>query len=164
MVTLKIQILIKKKKKKKKKIASNEYAKYGNLIKDIWYNRFSYMTEKESNRPETIELMVKYEIAKKSKDRYNKKFNPRTQSLLKEALGTFEKGKKSIEGKGLKKTSNTIVIPEDIETLGERLRLLWASKKVGHSNVRNEIIAICDELKRQNGITPSQYNVIMNEI
>ena len=48
-----------------------------------------------------------------------------------------------IEGEGL------VVLPSDPNALLERLDLLLASKEAGHTGVRNELVSICDELKRQ---------------
>ena len=76
----------------------------------------------------------------------------------------LEEKLKEKQGNGLKKTSNNVNLPCDIAELGDRLRLLWARKKAGNSNVRNEIVAICDELKRKNGLTSSQYSIIINEL
>ncbi|ELU13790.1 hypothetical protein CAPTEDRAFT_66123, partial [Capitella teleta] len=42
-----------------------------------------------------------------------------------------------------------VVIPSDPNALLERLDLLMASKAAGNTGVRNELVSICDELKRQ---------------
>ena len=55
----------------------------------------------------------------------------------------WKKGKKGKEGSGV------IVIPSNPNTLLERLDLLLASQEAGHTGVRNELVSICDELKRQ---------------
>ena len=44
--------------------------------------------------------------------------------------------------------SGVVVIPSDPNALLERLDLLLASKKAGHTGVTNELVSICDELKR----------------
>jgi hypothetical protein len=41
-----------------------------------------------------------------------------------------------------------IFLPSDPTALLERLDLLLASKQAGNTGVRNEAVAICDELKR----------------
>ena len=51
--------------------------------------------------------------------------------------------RKKYEGKGV------VVIPSDPNALLERLDLLLASKEAGHTGVGNELVSICDELKRQ---------------
>ena len=60
-----------------------------------------------------------------------------------ELLRPIWKSRKAYEGKGV------IVIPSNPKALLERLDLLLASQKAGHTGVRNELVSICDELKRQ---------------
>ena len=55
------------------------------------------------------------------------------------------------EGDGL------VVLPSDPNALLERLDLLLASKEAGHTGVRNELVSICDELKRQGVINANEY-------
>ena len=55
------------------------------------------------------------------------------------------------EGKGV------VVIPSDPNALLERLDLLLASQEAGHTGVRNELVSICDELKRQNVLDTKAY-------
>ena len=61
------------------------------------------------------------------------------------------KPKKGHEGKGV------VVIPSDPNALLERLDLLLASQKAGHTGVRNELVSICDELKRQGVLDMKAY-------
>ena len=55
------------------------------------------------------------------------------------------------EGKGV------VVIPSNPNALLERLELLLASQKAGHTGVRNELVSICDELKRQGVLDTDSY-------
>ena len=55
------------------------------------------------------------------------------------------------QGKGV------VVIPSDPNTLLERLDLLLASQEAGHTGVRNELVSICDELKRQGVLDTKAY-------
>ena len=50
-----------------------------------------------------------------------------------------EEEEEEYEGKGI------VVIPSDPNALLERLDLLLASQKAGHTGVRNELVSICDE-------------------
>ena len=61
------------------------------------------------------------------------------------------KKKEGYEGKGV------VVIPSDPNTLLERLDLLLASQEAGHTGVRNELVSICDELKRQDVLDTKAY-------
>ena len=60
--------------------------------------------------------------------------------------------------------SATVIIPCDPNALLERLDLLMASKAAGNTGVRNELVSICDELKRQNIINANIYKKIMSSI
>ena len=57
----------------------------------------------------------------------------------------------STSGTGLK------ILPSDPNVLIDRFDLLFSSKKAGHSGVRNEIVSILDELKRQGVINTNEY-------
>ena len=54
-------------------------------------------------------------------------------------------------GEGLK------ILPGDPNALIDRFDLLFSSKKAGHTGVRNEIVSILDELKRQRVINTKEY-------
>ena len=53
--------------------------------------------------------------------------------------------------------SGVVVIPSDPNALLERLNLLLASQEAGHTGVRNELVSICDELKRQDILDTKAY-------
>ena len=61
------------------------------------------------------------------------------------------KPKKGQEGSGV------VIIPSDPNALLERLDLLLASQEAGHTGVRNELVSICDELKRQGVLNTKAY-------
>ena len=61
------------------------------------------------------------------------------------------KKKEGYEGEGV------VVIPSDPNALLERLDLLLASQEAGHTGVRNELVSICDELKRQGVLDMKAY-------
>ena len=61
------------------------------------------------------------------------------------------------EGKG------TVTMSSDPNALLERLDLLLASQKAGHTGVGNELVSICDELKRQ-GILDTEAYKKLNSI
>ena len=54
-------------------------------------------------------------------------------------------------GTGLK------ILPSDPNALIDRFDLLFSGKKAGHTGVKNEIVAILDELKRQGVIKTNEY-------
>ena len=55
------------------------------------------------------------------------------------------------KGTGLK------ILPSDPNALFDRFDLLFSSKKAGHTGVRNEIVSILDELKRQGVLKTNEY-------
>ena len=57
----------------------------------------------------------------------------------------------STSGTGLK------ILPSDPNALIDRFDLLFSSKKAGHTGVKNEIVSILDELKRQGVINVNEY-------
>ena len=59
--------------------------------------------------------------------------------------------------KGEHQGSGVVVIPSDPNALLERLDLLLASQEAGHTGVRNELVSICDELKRQGVLDMKAY-------
>ena len=61
------------------------------------------------------------------------------------------KPKKGYEGEGV------VVIPSDPNALLKRLDLLLSSQEAGHTGVRNELVSICDELKRQGVLDTKGY-------
>ena len=56
-----------------------------------------------------------------------------------------------IKGTGLK------ILPSDPNALIDHFDLLFSSKKAGHTGVRNEIVSILDELKRQGVLKTNEY-------
>ena len=63
----------------------------------------------------------------------------------------YTKKKEGYEGEGV------VVIPSNPNALLERLDLLLASQEAGHTGVRNELVSICDELKRQGVLDTEAY-------
>ena len=49
------------------------------------------------------------------------------------------------------------ILPSDPNALIDRFDLLFSSKKAGHTGVRNEIVSILDELKRQGVLKMNEY-------
>ena len=111
-------------------------------------------------------------ITKATYDRNNKRIggnNPKMNKLIKPFVIALEESgenllitlikeffkdgdlQPSTSGEGLK------ILPSDPNALIDRFDLLFTSKKAGHTGVRNEIVSILDELKRQNVINANTY-------
>ena len=103
-------------------------------------------------------LMIKTNDIHKDNDEYNiratgnyrgAKWKNILSPIWKEIMKNM--GEKEYEGKGV------VVIPSDPNALLERLDLLLASQEAGHTGVRNELVSICDELKRQDVLDTKAY-------
>ena len=66
--------------------------------------------------------------------------------------------RKKYEGTGV------IVIPSDPNALLERLDLFFGSQEAGHTGVGNELVSICNELKRQDVIDTKDYKKLTSII
>ena len=80
---------------------------------------------------------------------------PKWKSLVKNIWTNREK---YLESGG--ERIEVIVIPSDPNALLEKLDLLLSSQEAGHTNVGNELVSICDELKRQGVLDTKTYEKI----
>ena len=85
-------------------------------------------------------------------DKWNKLISP-VWEHIRESKKPLKRKRRQQDptGKGLK------ILPSDPNALIDRFDLLFSSQKAGHTGVRNEIIAILDELKRQKVINVQDY-------
>ena len=76
--------------------------------------------------------------------------------------GKGEKGRKKRQEDPTPSTSGTglTILPNDPNALIERFDLLLASQNAGHTGVRNELVSIFDELKRQGVINTNTYKIL----
>ena len=86
-------------------------------------------------------------------DKWNKLISPVWEHIKesKKPLKRKRRQQDPITGEGLK------ILPSDPNALIDRFDLLFSSQKAGHTGVRNEIVAILDELKRQGVISVQDY-------
>ena len=85
-------------------------------------------------------------------DKWNKLISP-VWEHIRESKKPLKRKRRQQDptGSGLK------ILPSDPNALIDRFDLLFSSQKAGHTGVRNEIIAILDELKRQKVINVQDY-------
>ena len=85
-------------------------------------------------------------------DKWNKLISP-VWEHIRESKKPLKRKRRQQDptGKGLK------ILPSDPNALIDRFDLLFSSQKAGHTGVRNEIISILDELKRQGVINVQEY-------
>ena len=60
--------------------------------------------------------------------------------------------------------TGVVILPSDANALFDRFELLFASKEAGNTGLRNEIVSIGDELKRQNVLGVNEYKKIMSSL
>ena len=126
------------------KPANNDKWRY--TVGPIWYMNKGF-DENDAFRmakdPEYKKKIINRESRKRSRE---KRIGPLSRSVG--ALSSIEE---KYEGKGV------VVIPSDPNALLERLDLLLSSQEAGHTGVRNELVSICDELKRQGVLDTKAY-------
>ena len=119
-------------------------------------------------------------ITKATYDKNNKRVggNDKMNKLIKPLVKALEKGggeglidkieehfldfeeeydEEEYEEPATKGTGLPKILPSDPNALIDRFDLLFSSKKAGHTGVRNEIVSILDELKRQGVLKTNEY-------
>ena len=134
--------LIVRKELPKTDFTEEDYINYGKILKQtnaIYQNNNPMSNKPKSNKGDKWKTLIKpiWDDIKKGKG------NPKPGTN-----GTVPDTK--IPGGGL-------ILPSDPNALIDRFDLLFSSKKAGHTGVRNEIISILDELKRQGVINVNEY-------
>ena len=96
-------------------------------------------------------LMIKTNALHRENDPNNPNPKSSKSGKWKMILGPIWHNRESYEGEGI------VIMPSDPNALLERLDLLLASQKAGHTSVGNELVSICDELKRQGVLDTAAY-------
>ena len=96
-------------------------------------------------------LMIKTNALHRENDPNNPNPKSSKSGKWKVILGPIWHNHEIYEGKGI------VIMSSDPNALLERLDLLLASQKAGHTGVRNELVSICDELKRQGVLDANAY-------
>ena len=143
--------LIVRKELPKKEYTEEDYLNYGRILKQT--DAIHHDNNSMNNKP------------KSSKgEKWKKLIKPIWEDIKPKGKGGKGKGGKGGKGKGGEEdpkpgTSGTglKILPSDPNALIERFDLLFYSKKAGHTGVRNEIVSILDELKRQGVININDY-------
>ena len=128
--------------------------KWNNIYSHIWFNRPLYM---DYFSEEVINDL--FQLYKNP----HKKTTSETKEKIKEILNMedvkFDKRRyKTPKERPTEKTGSGLkILPSDPNALIDRFNLLFSSKKAGHTGVRNEIVSILDELKRQGILKTNEY-------
>ena len=138
--------LIVRKELPKTKYTEEDYLNYGRILKQT--NAIYHDYNPKSNKPRSSKG-----------EKWGKLIKPIWEEIEKESKGKGGKGGKGGEKDPKPSTSGTglKILPSDPNALIDRFDLLFSSKKAGHSGVRNEIVSILDELKRQGVIKTNEY-------
>ena len=128
----------------------DDYLKYGRILKqtnNIYQNNNPNQNRAKSSRGDKWKKLIKpiWEQIKKRKKEEEEEYEE--EEYEEPALIPFTPTK----GTGLK------ILPSDPNALIDRFDLLFSSKKAGHTGVRNEIVSILDELKRQGVLKTNEY-------
>ena len=132
----------------KAEYTEEDYLNYGRILKQT--NTIYHNSNPMSNKP------------KSSKgDKWKKLIKPIWDDIKKEGTGGKGKGKgdpkPGTSGTGLNEVGQGLkILPSDPNALIDR-DLLFSSQKAGHTGVRNEIVSILDELKRQGVLKTNEY-------
>ena len=81
-------------------------------------------------------------------------------ALINKIEGHFEQETEEDEYEG----DGLTILPSHPNALLDRFDLLFSSQNAGHTGVRNEIISILDELKRQGVINTKEYKKLNHVI
>ena len=96
-------------------------------------------------------LMIKTNALHRENDPNNPNPKSSKSGKWKVILGPIWHNRENYDGKGI------VIMSSDPNALLERLDLLLASQEAGHTGVGNELVSICDELKRQGVLKTETY-------
>ena len=98
-----------------------------------------------------VRLMIKTNALHQNNNLKNP--NPKSSkgNKWKNILGPIWHNREKYDRKGI------VIMPSDPNALLERLDLLLASQEAGHTGVGNELVSICDKLKRQGVLDAEAY-------
>ena len=133
--------------------------KWNNVFSHIWFNRPLYLDYSEPNDELIRDAFNLYKKPNKktmseTKEKIKKVFNIEDVKFDKRRYETPKKRPTEKTGSGL------TILPSDPNALIKRFDLLLASQNAGHSGVRNELVSIFDELKRQGVINTNTYKIL----
>ena len=128
-----------------------DYLNYGRILKQtntIYQKNNPNQNRAKSSGGDKWKNLIKpiwEDIKKRKKEEYEEEYEE--EEYEEPASIPFTPTK----GTGLK------ILPSDPNALIDRFDLLFSSKKAGHTGVRNEIVSILDELKRQGVLKTNEY-------
>ena len=121
-----------------------DFQNYGELL----MNTNAIPQEKNPNKPRSSSSPKWVKIVSPIWEEVKKRKRFKT---IEEEADEDDDPQPSTSGTGLK------ILPSDPNALIDRFDLLFSSQKAGHTGVRNEIVSILDELKRQGVLKTNEY-------
>ena len=136
-----------------------DYLNYGRILKQtntIYQKNNPNQNRAKSSGGDKWKNLIKpiwEDIKKRKKKEYEEEYEEEEY----EEPATIPFGL-SVAGQGLKRSRvRPKILPSDPNALIDRFDLLFSSQKAGHTGVRNEIVSILDELKRQGFLKMNEY-------
>ena len=136
-----------------------DYLNYGRILKQtntIYQKNNPNQNRAKSSGGDKWKKLIKpiwEDIKKRKKEEYEEEYEEEEY----EEPATIPFGI-SVAGQGLKRSrAKPKILPSDPNALIDRFDLLFSSQKAGHTGVRNEIVSILDELKRQGVLKTNEY-------
>ena len=137
------------------KYTEEDFLNYGRILKQtnaIYQGNNPNQNKPKSSKSTKWKYLIKpiWEVIKKQKDEDETEDEEEGN-----AYNLFDDDPQpGTSGSGLK------ILPSDPNALIDRFDLLFSSQKAGHNGVKNEIVAILDELKRQGVINVQDYKTL----
>ena len=122
----------------------DDYLKYGRILKQT--NNIYQQNNPDTNKPKSNKSQKWKNLIKPLWEQIKRK-----KEEEEEEEDEDDDPQPSTSGTGLK------ILPSDPNALIDRFDLLFSSQKAGHTGVRNEIVSILDELKRQGVLKTNEY-------
>ena len=139
-----------------KNFTEEDYLNYGRILKQtntIYQKNNPNQNRAKSSGGDKWKNLIKpiwEDIKKRKKEEYEEEYEEEEY----EEPATIPFGL-SVAGQSLKRRPK--ILPSDPNALIDRFDLLFSSQKAGHTGVRNEIVSILDELKRQGVLKMNEY-------
>ena len=136
--------LIVRKELPKTDFTDEDYLNYGSILKQtdaIYHNNNPMNNKPKSSKGEKWKKLIK----------------PIWEDIKPKGKGGKGKGKGGEDPKPGTSGTGLKILPSDPNALIDRFDLLFSSQNAGHTGVRNEIVSILDELKRQGVIKTNEY-------
>ena len=128
-----------------KEITEEDYLNYGNILKQT--NAIYQKNDPNQNKPKSSKS-----------NKWMTFIKPIWEDIKKRKhLKTIEEDEDEDDPQPSTSGTGLTILPSDPNALIDRFDLLFTSQNAGHTGVRNEIISILDELKRQGVINTKEY-------